>query len=538
MNKDNRNPSNETVIFYTNACGIVNKIHELQVAAEMYNAKILCVTETHLNSDIVNAEVNLKGYNIFRKDRNTGKKCGGSCIYVHNTISANLLESFDAPDSVAIEVNLNTISLLLICVYRSQNLDDAAQEKLLSQISSVKSHTNREIKLIGDLNLPNANWDSMAVNCNQNSCNKLFNIQRNYLNAFTTMGLTPCLLNGTVTRRRVVEDTLQESHLDQFLTTSPEMVLNVETVAPLGKSDHLGIIANLKITNNSDFIKSTKENWSKFSVDDIIKLGQDIDWKYESEELDSDQMWEELSKKIYSVSKKCPKVTIKCTKSGVVVEKKPWDCTALKRRRKEKDQAWNKFETFPTSTHLNLALHKQGVYESKELEQMKEHERKIAGNIKTNPKVFYKYLQSKRKIKETVSAIKDKFNMLTRDPKKTANLLAEFFSSTFVNEPFVPLEENCYKFCNELIGDLEITNDMVKKELKKLVIAKSMGPDNIPPKVLSALSENDGFVEAVTCLFNKCFSTESMPKIWKTAHVTALHKKDQKLIEATTDPSV
>ena len=74
MNKDNRNPSNETVIFYTNACGIVNKIHELQVAAEMYNAKILCVTETHLNSDIVNAEVNLKGYNIFRKVWNTGKK--------------------------------------------------------------------------------------------------------------------------------------------------------------------------------------------------------------------------------------------------------------------------------------------------------------------------------------------------------------------------------------------------------------------------------------------------------------------------------
>ena len=64
---------------------------------------------------------------------------------------------------------------------------------------------------------------------------------------------------------------------------------------------------------------------------------------------------------------------------------------------------------------------------------MKEHERKIAGNIKTNPKIFYKYLQSKRKIKETVSAIKDKFDILTRDPKKTANLLAEFFSSTFVD---------------------------------------------------------------------------------------------------------
>ena len=51
----------------------MNKIHELQVALEMYNAKIGVVTETHLNSDIVNAELKLKGFQIFRKDRNTGK---------------------------------------------------------------------------------------------------------------------------------------------------------------------------------------------------------------------------------------------------------------------------------------------------------------------------------------------------------------------------------------------------------------------------------------------------------------------------------
>ena len=55
-----------------------------------------------------------------------------------------------------------------------------------------------------------------------------------------------------------------------------------------------------------------------------------------------------------------------------------------------------------------------------------------------------------------------------------------------------------------------------------------MGPDNIPPKVLSALSENDGFVDAVTCLFNKCFRTSTIPKIWKTANITALQKKSSK----------
>ena len=345
---------------------------------------------------------------------------------------------------------------------------------------------------------------------------------------FVTLGLSPCIPNGTITRRRVFENSIQESHLDQVLTSSPECILDVETVSSLGRSDHLGVIVTLKTSNNLEFIKSSKENWSKFSEDDILQLGQGIDWKYCSEALDSNQMWEILSEKINIISSKVPKSNIKCTKSGEIITKPPWECSALKRKRKEKDKAWHTFDTYPTSVNLNLALHEQHEYEAKESKKMMEHEKKIVRNMKTNPKLFYKYLNSKRKIKESVSAVKDKFNNLTRDPKQTATLLAEFFSSTFVNEPFVPLEEDCYKLSNEIIGDLNITSDMVKMELGKLDKSKSMGPDNIPPKVLSALSKDDGFVRAVTEFFNKCFDSGSIPQIWKTAKVIALHKKGSK----------
>ena len=506
----------------------MNKINELQVAAKLYNAKILCITESHLNSDIKDAEIKLENYHIFRKDRDNGKKFGGSCIFVHNSIDAVMLDEFVAPDSVGIIIKLDTISFKLICVYRSQNLDENEQNILIQEIAKIKPNIGDQIKVIGDFNLPNVNWDTLTVNCSQNSRNKAFGIQREYLDTFADMGLSPCLANGTITRRRVFENQLQESQLDQVLTSIPESVLSVETVSSLGKSDHLGIVVYLKTSNNVDFLKSTKENWSKFSEEDIIQIGQGIDWNYQSEELNSNQMWEELSDKINIISSKVPKSSIKCTKNGEILSKPPWDCTALKRKRKEKDQAWHNFETFPTSINLNLALHKQGEYDAKQSQKMIEHENKIVGTIKTNPKLFYKYLNSKRKIKQSVSALKDKFNNLTKDPKQTAALLADFFSSTFVNEPFVPLEEDCYKYSNEIIGDLEITDAMVKRELAKLDIHKSMGPDNVPPKVLAALSENDGFVKSVTELFNKCFNSKSIPKIWKTANVIALHKKGSK----------
>ena len=89
----------------------MNKLHELQVAAELYNAKILFVTESHFNPDISNAEIKIKNFRVFRKDRDSGKKFGGSCIFVHNTIQADLIDGFIAPDSVAINVTLNSLSL-------------------------------------------------------------------------------------------------------------------------------------------------------------------------------------------------------------------------------------------------------------------------------------------------------------------------------------------------------------------------------------------------------------------------------------------
>ena len=494
----------------------------------MYNVKILCVTETHLNSSIKDPEINLHDFRIFRKDRNADKKFGGSCIFVHNTISAELLEEFDAPDSVGIIVKLANFSFKLLCVYRSQNLPENEQKLLLEEISKIRRNDSNELKLFGDFNLPDVNWDTMSVNCCQNSTNRVFSLQREYLDTFTNLGVSPCVQNGTVTRRRLVGNSLQESQLDQVLTSIPDSVVNVDTVSSLGKSDHLGILVGIKATNCFEFIKSTSENWSKFSDDDIRQAGNSIDWTF-SEELNSNTMWKELESKLKLISDKVPKETIKCTKSGEILSKKPWDCSMLVRKRKKKDEAWKTFDNFPTSTNLNLALHKQGEYENKQLQQIIEFENKILGNFKTNPKVVYKYLNSKRKIKESVSTLKDKSNNIIKNPRQAATLLADFFSSTFVQEPHVPLEEECYKFTNECIPDLHITFDMVQDVLKKVDKNKSMGPDNIHPKVLAVLSGNTNFVEAVQKLFNKCFSSGEIPKIWKTANVMALHKKGSKM---------
>ena len=113
-------------------------------------------------------------------------------------------------------------------------------------------------------------------------------------------------------------------------------------------------------------------------------------------------------------------------------------------------------------------MYKQSSFEKKQSEAVLAHERKIINNMKTNPKAFQGYLNSKKSIKETISVLKNKDGKPTNSPKDVSNLLGNFFSSTFVSEPPGPLGEECYKQASAFISDLDIQADMVKSFLKKI----------------------------------------------------------------------
>ena len=170
--------------------------------------------------------------------------------------------------------------------------------------------------------------------------------------------------------------------------------------------------------------------WSKFSKDQIINLGSELNWSHSSEQLSSNQMWNELSEKLSKISEKVPKSKLKCSKKGEIISKPPWDCSSLKRKRKDKDTSWRSFDNNPTPENLNVASQKQKEYETLETKCILNHENKIVQSMKTNPKLFYKYFNSKRKIKESVSTLKDKDNKFVKSPEDSANLLADFF---FIN---------------------------------------------------------------------------------------------------------
>lgn len=152
-------------------------------------------------------------------------------------------------------------------------------------------------------------------------------------------------------------------------------------------------------------------------LEELLTLSQNTEWLYSSPDLNVDEMWTEFHDKLLEISSNVP---IDNNRNGSNIAKKiPWDNSALKRRRREKDKQWAIFDACPSPMYLNKALSTQSEYEKNEIGAKIKYEKKITRNLKSNTKSFFSYLRSKRKLNTTVTALKKEDGTLSGGAAET-----------------------------------------------------------------------------------------------------------------------
>ena len=126
------------------------------------NPDIIGVTESWAKPSILDSELALAGYDLFRKDRPVDREGGGVLLYIRSELSAIQCElSTDFPEQVWCyfeDIN-NTKCYVAVC-YRTPNAEifGTPNHDLLQDVLKELGTTKKHFMLMGDFNYRFTSW--------------------------------------------------------------------------------------------------------------------------------------------------------------------------------------------------------------------------------------------------------------------------------------------------------------------------------------------------------------------------------------------
>ena len=222
------------------------KVDQVQIYLYKHDFDILALSETFLCENISDAQVNIEGYKLYRKDR-VGRIGGGVAFYVKDGIEAIPEVKLNDSDIEALWLRLVypfRPPILICCMYRPPNSSTQYYDKMLEVIDASINITE-DIIILGDLNFNYV----IDENLSKNPIHYIENLYN---------------LHQLVTSPTRVTPT-SSTTLDLILTSIPDDHVST-SVLKIALSDHYLVYSEMKFRKPDQKHKSIRfRNYKQFS---------------------------------------------------------------------------------------------------------------------------------------------------------------------------------------------------------------------------------------------------------------------------------
>ena len=440
----------------------------------------------------------------------------GICIYVKEGLEAQEYEGFSSTpfkESVWVKIKIDKRETLLAgCIYRSpSSIQD--NNKGLEQLLKAVSETEASHKLIvGDFNYPNIDWTQQYTEDGPG--------QQSY-------EFIKCIQDTFLFQHRIkptrFRDGQKPSTLDLVLTNEEDMYTEILDISPLGRSDHIGQLFGFNCRASKKTTSIPKPRYDRGDYDMMREKLAKINWEAEMVDQGVEEAWAFFSSEVkQSMDEHIPMSNPKKDNRRSI-----WMNKDAMRKVKRKYHAWKRYLATKDGEDYLKYTKERDELRSMTRKLSESYERDLAKNIKRNPKAFWKYVNSKTKVRCGIGDLTREDGTIASTDEDKAETLNNFFSSVFTTEDLnnMPTIDQHYRG-DDPLSDIIITPDMVAKKLGKLKSDKSAGPDAMHPRVLKELASVINL--PLSIIFNKSMKSGQLPTIWKEATVIPLFKKGSK----------
>lgn len=512
--ESNPGPIKPFSVFCANINSIRSATKRTALAAVLESLQwpvVVALQETKLSSAIEDPELQLRRYQILRKDRSVGG--GGVLIAVDRSFACKRRKEFEHPDceSVFCEISgagrgTDLPKVLVGSYYRPNAQDRVSVRAFCSSLRDASLYCARRgfcLVVSGDFNMGDIGWlsDGPLSASNEGSrqfCDTISDCSLSQMVSFPTRGT------------RI---------LDLVVTSHPGLVQQVTCVPVL--SDHCGISVLLRrpLARTDDCLPVVKPLWSAVDWPRVVASLEDELVSVTSSQ-DVDQSWNCLSAAILkTIATQVPSKTIRKREAF------PREIVKLLRRKERAYKAWRRYQS-EANRERYRELQARAQRECRRFHSSKVT--RVAEIMKEDPRPFWRFVRQLRVDSSSIPPLVSGSKIFS-SPSEKANLLRSTFGQ--VCQPRAGLGDSKSPFCPANIAhtamERVVVDDLgVLHLLMKIKTSKASGPDKIPGIFLREACF--GLYKAVASLFKLCLQQRRVPTAWKQANVHPIFKKGDK----------